>query len=224
MERSLRSFRVLVVVLALGLLGFVASVFRPEFEATFSDQDETVVYLSALAGQAEFVEPYSYFAQTRKLVTCLDLMESSVGLMMGTFAQEGVAQACKVLAEAVLGSSPDFSLAHFVNAAAEAKLGSQDIAASELALAIDLAPNEGWQAARRLKLAFALDPEIVGASAKKDANLIVQSSRYRFVLAELYNQYPEYRDWLTASLEGADGNDLRAFLGQVRNTAGSGIF
>ena len=223
-EPGLRSFRVTIVVLALALLGFVATVFRPEYKVTFDDKDETVVFLNALAGQARFEEPYSYFAQTQELVRCIDLMESSIGALMGNFAQEAVATACQDLADAVLTTAPSFSLAHFVMAYADAKLGNVEEAASALAMAVQLAPNEGWQAARRLKLAFDLGPETVAEAAQQDALLVVQSSRYRFVLADIYTQYPEHRDWLTASLSGADGRDLRAFLGQIRNAAGSGIF
>lgn len=220
----MRSFRVTIVALALALLGFVAAVFRPEYKVIFDDKDETVVILNALAGQAQLEQPYSYFAQTQELVRCINLMESSTGAMMGSFAQEAVASACQDLAYAVLSTAPSFSLAHFVMAYADARLGNVEEAASALDTAVRLAPNEGWQAARRLKLAFDLGPEAVAESVQQDALLVVQSSRYRFVLADIYTQYPEQRDWLTASLSEADGLDLRAFLGQIRNAAGSGIF
>lgn len=120
---------------------------------------------------------------------------------------------------------PSLAAARLARARALQATGLRSDALAELARARAAAPLEGWQAARRLRLLFDLGIPAGGPalrSGRADALVVLQDARFRFLLTDLYLEFPRHRNWLAAVLQPGAAADLQQFLSLTRSRAGGG--
>ncbi len=198
----------------------------PEVKAiTSTGGSAALTFLKAANEKPELAKAGSLTAQTAQMVECDDLLGSAFAISAGPAALRNVAEACLQRADRVLLSSPTFSAAHLVRSSALHQLAEPAKAVESLRRAQVLAPNEGWQAARRLRLAFAIaegDSSTLPQTASLDASVVLQDHRYRALLAELYIRKPERRAWLSGAVEHGTARDRRDFLRLVKEISVDG--
>ncbi|WP_162617605.1 hypothetical protein [Yoonia maritima] len=195
---------------------FSAYAIGPEIKTMTRDRDEVRVFLSAINSSPQFENSFSYVSRVRQMTLCDDLMSSVSGALMGQAVLESVAQGCIDHARRVLMSSPTMSLAHLVYAHAAFINGNTEQAITALQMSQATAPSEGGQATRRMRLAFKIGPEQLGAPAISDARLMVQDQIYRTYLATYFVADPEKQDWVVDAVSDVSGRDLRAFYNLIR--------
>ena len=210
-----------VATAAVTLLGAGYFV-RAEYQAlTDFSRDVRSTYTQAAENPVEFANSYSTFSQSRQMESCVSMQLSLVGSLFPSPNRQGVANGCLARAEAILAQSPAESLAYVAKAASFANLGDYAAARENLAIARQIAPNEGWQAAYRAQLAFfidRLDDSYLDESDADDLRLMLASNRQLDALASLFNRYSKRQDFIIAALENEPGDRQRRFLNRIRSS------
>ena len=218
--------RTVLAVAALGVLLGAGRLIVPEYSEVIRPSGNPAgAYLIALQGPQDFASVGALRSQLGQLAWCDELQISGYDRLVGEVATQNVAESCLVLAETVLRSSPTHSTALLVRAGAMRLQGKPQNSLQDLKLAQVTAPNEGWLAARRLKLTFALvnvDQAEFDAVALQDVDVLAKDLRYRDILAELYVANPDRREWFISALEGQPDAAVRRFLGQVKKRMEAG--
>lgn len=216
-------FRNLLVIAGISSAAIALFTIRSEYDAMMVQTDETQIFISAMQEEPVFASSLSYASQNAQMRSCDQQMNSVVGPLFGQTAMGNIASGCADRADEILATTPSLSIAHLVKANVFAQGGDTAAMIDAYQISHDAAPNEGWLATRRLRLALRVNPALFGDAARNDARTMIESNIYRPYLAEYYQSNPTQRDWITASVEGVDAKFLRSFLNLVRSSAAGGL-
>lgn len=213
--------RIATMSLAALALGATAWMIPNEYAALFDgDLSFDALVSRTNADQPAFAAAASYASTLPQLQSCITAQSNLTAMLYPPDLRTNVAEACLDRSDEILSDAPTSALAHTAKGISLAVLQRTDEAATELGLARDLAPREGWIQNARLIALFALNiggVNLLDEDAKRDAQAMLRADGYYEQLARLYISYPGQRDWLTSALEGQDGNDQKRFLTAVRN-------
>ncbi|MCG7494018.1 hypothetical protein [Thalassobius sp. Cn5-15] len=177
--------------------------------------------LQARKQAIDIPRPRGWKQQQQLLVRCEDLL-SSVYLQLATPAvRRNVTVPCLSFADDVLRGAPTVAIAHLIRAEVYALRNAEEQARAAYHTAQRFAPEEGWLAARRLRFALPLWGGLARAPDEqealvKDQRLVLATDRYRPLLAQLYDQNPQARDWMIIHLEAAPARQKAQFLNDIR--------
>lgn len=163
----------------------------------------------------ELIVPMSAVTQVRQLSQCDDILATNLAITAGAQTVDKIAKACTELAEQILNGTPTLSIAHLVRAWGLHEIGDTQRAENSFLAARITGPNEGWLAARRLRLFFdmGLSSHLdVQQAAQMDAITVLQDRNYNALLPQLYVSHPDLRDWLKTAIDGGKPRDLRRFV------------
>lgn len=214
--------KVAIVVTALITLlgaGFFA---RSELRAlTELSRDLRTVYTQSTENGSVFSNSYSGFSQSKQMESCLTMQLSIVSALFPSENRAAVANACLQRADEIIAVSPAESLAYVAKGASLANLRDFAAARESLAIARQIAPNEGWQAALRSQLAFYIDrfdDSYLDEADADDLRLMLQGYQQLDVLVGLYNRNTARQPFIVAALENEPGDLQRRFLNRLRST------
>lgn len=211
--------RLIIAAAAMGLIVSVGILWRSEFSAAFSIPSGAEVFSIAERGRPELTPAGSTFAMTKQMMACDDWMTSAFGVFANKQAHENIAMSCDTRADSILAHTPSFSVAYLVKSGVARSLGDTQAAAEALALSQKTAPNEGFLATRRLRLAFLIGAEALGHAAENDIIIVTDQNRYRGFVAQYYWAYPQHRDWLTRAFEKLEPQQARRVLNAIKQAA-----
>ena len=192
------------------------SLIWPEAKArAYANRPPASIVLDFTFNSPELIVPMSTVTQVRQLSSCDDILATDLAITASVDTIEDIANACSELAGRILHGTPTLSIAHLVRSWGFRAQGLTEQAKVSLLAAHLTAPNEGWLAARRLRLFFEIGVTAnkdLHHAAQQDAMVVLQDSAYHSLLPELYLSYPESRFWLQNALSDAEPRHLRRFV------------
>lgn len=215
--------RFAMALISLGLVVMAARLLPAEMAHVGEEgRKEVLVFLNAENETPRFAPVTSIVGQVGQMSECDDLLLSVYPALLGDGATKSVAQACLDRADEILRDAPAIAAAHLVRAGALWRLGAPAKAVEALALSARLATNEGWMAARRVRLGIRLDRSVhtaVDPQLSADMLTVLQDDKYHPLLVQLYLEFPDQQKWMVAQLSNGAESDQGRFLYGVRMAA-----
>lgn len=177
-------------------------------------QSDAELFLQASQGAVSLPAALSLSAQQAQLARCDDLMQSVQMQLYPPAVGQAVARGCDRYADAVLRRAPHMSLAYLVRAGS-ARWLEEDGAAEALLQARNLAPREGWLAARRVRFAAGARDGRLRVVVAPDIQLLAQNPALRGLLAQIYLHHEGVRAEIGQALEAVSAADQAAFVAAV---------
>jgi hypothetical protein len=160
--------------------------------------NEAAIFFRGGDGRAERLSPLtsgtyktgvSVFSNRTLMLDCDEALTSTFGRLQPATVRRNYAESCVAAADEVLARRPTDGLAYLVKANAYAFLDNRDGMMEALRLSQSLAPQEGWIADGRLRLALPLYldlPEALQKAIASDVAVLASSRRSAAWLARLY--------------------------------------
>lgn len=178
-------------------------------------QSDAELFLQASRGTLSLPAALSLSAQQAQLARCDDLMQSVQMQLYPRSVGQAVARGCDRYAGAVLRRAPQMSMAYLVRAVSAQSLGGGEAASEALRQARQMAPREGWMAARRVRFAANAQDARLRAVVEPDIQLLGHNPALRRLLAQIYRRHEGFRADIAQGLEGLSAADQAAFVSLV---------
>ncbi|MCY1708339.1 hypothetical protein [Pannonibacter sp. SL95] len=213
-----RSFALTIVVLGavLALLGGV--LLWNEAALFLKSGDGRGARLAPLTN-GTYTTGVSVFSNRTLMLDCDEALTSTFGRLQPSAVRRSYAESCIAAADDVLARRPTDGLAYLVKANAYAFLENRDGMIDALRLSQALAPQEGWIADGRLRLALPLYMDLPDALQKAiaaDVAVLASSRRSAAWLARLYLRKEKGPDVLLQILDTLPDASKGNVLAEIR--------
>ncbi|MEY8116881.1 hypothetical protein AB9F26_01270 [Falsihalocynthiibacter sp. BN13B15] len=212
--------RIFLALLALCIAALSFSFGRTELAALRHIQLPYFVQLQSLRQSEKPIPwPRSIRYRSALVIPCIEDQQSPEAQFFPQADRLALARTCSQIAAETLTQSPTDSLARL--ALANAMFVQNDMVQvnEALNLAQKTAPNEGWLAAYRVKLAFSLRPALTPPYAltlDQDISLLLSGYRNQPYLARIYLDWPDQKERILFLVEQHPPDIQRAFLAAVQ--------
>lgn len=172
-----------------------------------------------------FAPVLSVRSQESQLRRCFDVQYSAANSRANPEDRTAFARACLARADDVLATSPTRAIAQLARASALAVLDQPEAARMALEAARSSAPNQGWQASRRMILALDLvrksgsgtpQSSMILAKAAADVGVLLSDASLARELAKTYRVFVLSRQWITMEVEALPPEKQELFLNAVK--------
>lgn len=215
--------RLFISLIALGIAAGATVLGVAEYRAFQQNLSSEQALLRPADGQdLTWNHPTSFRARVEQMSLCSRLPQGILANLLSNGTRDRFAQSCLTRADDILQDTPGLSVAHLAKATAEVELDQPAEAAKNLILSQATAPNEGWLALLRLRIALDLaeagHDAVLGAAATDILVLLHDHQRLASLAAE-FDKRDSQRDWMTSVIEQAPGDRQAAFLSAMRKRA-----
>ncbi len=191
-----------------------ALLFPLEFQAV------GIAHMNSLGQQNRIVPlaklPFSHRARLDILRRCERELSAPLSLVKTGHSLMQDANRCLAIARATKAKMPSFGLAFLVVAKSHWQLGQPELARAALTMSVAVAPYEGWQIQRRLKLAMELSAP--ADQITKVITVLLATQSGAALVALYYIKDVEIRRFVDESLRTVAKTDQKRFSNLLRRT------